>query len=887
VALSPGTRLGQYEIVSAIGAGGMGEVYRATDTKLGRNIAIKTLPSALAQEPDRLARFQREAKVLATLNHAHIGAIYGLDEHDGTHFIAMELIEGQTLEAKLRDGALPIEDALHIALQIAEALEAAHQKGVVHRDLKPANIMLTPDGVVKVLDFGLAKAFLGDPDKATPAHSPAVSLAMTQQGLLLGTAGYMSPEQASGQATDQRSDIWAFGVLLYELLTGLPLFAGESMPHILADILRTEPDWSRLPENLHSRLRLLLERCLEKRVRDRYHSIADVRVDIEKVLADPAGVTHVPITIAQPTQPVWRRMLPTTALVAVAIAATGLTVWISTRPESRPVNRFEHQLPAGETFRFTQYNVLAFSRDGRLIAYNTTDGVYLRSMDELEARLIPGTEAQTAGIEFSPDGQTIVFVTPGDYLNRLSITGGRPIVYKDVRPAGAYLSYDSAEWILYRDGGIRRVSPDGGPPELIVPNTEGETIISHRLLPDGDSVLYSATRTGSADDAQVFAWSISTGERTLLVSSGTDARYVPSGHLIYAFDDGLYAVAFDLETLAASGVPAQVAQGVMRSSDPSGSANYGISDDGTLVYMSGASATETRQLVWVDRDGNEELVAAPPRQFESPRLSPNGDKIAITVLDQGADIYIWDFARATFTPVTFDPGRDRWPLWYPDGNRLVYSPNTADGWQTVDSSGSPEPFEGIANDEGFPTSFLPNGSGVFVFSERGNGNDDIAFVPLDDAGEVVVLLNSKADESHPEISPDGNWLAYVSNESGTMEVYVRPYPNVSGGQQRISMGGGIEPLWARNSDELELFFRRDGAVWGVRIETGSGFSASNPEVIFEGPYAQDIQGGRSYDIDLEDDRFLMLATAADPSAAPRIIIIQNWVEELKRLVPVE
>ncbi len=324
MALEPGTRFGNYEIGEAIGAGGMGEVYRATDTTLERDVAIKTLPRELAQEPDRLARFEREAKLLATLNHAHIGAIYGLDAHDGKQFIVMELVEGITLEEKLKAGALAVDDALRIALQIAEALEAAHAKGVVHRDLKPANVMITGDGVVKVLDFGLAKAFSGNPNEASPAHSPALSMAMTQQGLILGTAGYMSPEQASGQATDQRADIWAFGVVLYEMLTGLPLFSGESVPHVLADVLRTEPDWSRLPKNLHPRLQFMLERCLEKKVRDRYHSIADIRVDIEKILSDPHGATAAAVS-APASRSTWQRVFPVaTALVLQRpIARTG------------------------------------------------------------------------------------------------------------------------------------------------------------------------------------------------------------------------------------------------------------------------------------------------------------------------------------------------------------------------------------------------------------------------------------------------------------------------------------------------------------------------------------------------------------------------------------
>ena len=892
MALSPGTQIGPYQIVDQIGSGGMGEVYRATDTKLGRDIAIKTLPSALAQEPDRLARFEREARLLATLNHAHIGAIYGLDEHEGAQFIAMELVEGRTLEEKLKDGPLPIEDALQIGLQIAEALEAAHDKGIVHRDLKPANIMLTPDGVVKVLDFGLAKAFAGVPSEASPAHSPALSLAMTQQGLILGTAGYMSPEQASGQATDQRADIWAFGVLLYEMLAGLPPFSGESVPHILADVLRTEPDWKRLPKQLHPRLRLLLERCLEKKVRNRYHSVADVRVDIEKVLGDPLGVTQAASTIAQPTQPAWRRVLPTTALVIVAAVITAVAVWVGTRPGPRPVNRFDHDIPAGQTFRFPAFNVLAFSRDGRSIVYNTTDGLYLRSMDAREARLIPGTEDPLADPEFSPDGQSIIFITPGDVLKRMPISGGAPVELTRITP-GSSLSYDSADWILYaQPDGVYRISANGGPSELIVPSTQGEGIRNPRLLPDGDSVLFSTTSIGSAEDEQVVAQSIATGERTVLISSGSDARYLPSGHLVYALQDGLYAVAFDLETLTALGVPVQLGQGLRRSPGTR-SANYGVSDDGTLVYMTGGSAADVRTLLWVDREGNEEPIAAPPRAYQSPRLSPDGTVVALTVQGQDLDIWTWDLIRETSTRLTFDPGADRFPVWSPDGRRIAYSaeaatddPNTILVWKAADGSGTAEQLAGSSR-QIFSTSFLPDATGILVFGELPSSsfNDDIAVVPRNGSGQITTLLDSPAFEAMPEISPDGRWLAYVSNESGNDEIYVRPFPDVGAGLWQISTDGGSEPLWARNGEEL--FFRRDGAVVAVRIQTDPVFSVGNPEVILEGPYLQGILGGRSYDINADGDKFLMLATITDESAAPQIVIVQNWVEELKRIVPTE
>jgi hypothetical protein len=413
MALDPGTRFGPYEVTGLLGAGGMGEVYRATDTKLGRDVAIKTLPATLASDADRLARFEREAKLLASLNHAHIAAVYGLDEHEETRYIVMELVEGDTLEKKLEAGPLPVEDTLQLALQIALALEAAHEKGVVHRDLKPANVMVTPSGVVKVLDFGLAKAFSGDPNEASPAHSPALSLAMTQQGLVLGTASYMSPEQASGQATDQRADIWAFGVVVYEMLTGHPLFGGESVPHILADVLRTEPDWERLPEHLHPRIRLMLERCLEKKPRSRYAGIADARVDIEVALRDPEGAVVEGTADGHyaPPPSLVRRLLPWAGGLALALVV-GLAAFTLRPPEPKPVIRAVYPLPDETNLFATDLHQIAITRDGRQMAFDTIDGIYLRQTNAFGAIRAPGIPAGAIHINpmFSPDGETVAFL---------------------------------------------------------------------------------------------------------------------------------------------------------------------------------------------------------------------------------------------------------------------------------------------------------------------------------------------------------------------------------------------------------------------------------------------------------------------------------------------
>jgi Tol biopolymer transport system component len=888
MAIEPGTGLGPYEILGSLGAGGMGEVYRAKDTKLGREVAIKTLPSALAQDPERLARFEREAKLLATLNHAHIGAIYGLDEHDGTLYIAMELIEGQTLEEKLKAGALPIEDALRIALQIAEALEAAHDKGVVHRDLKPANVMLTPDGVVKVLDFGLAKAFSGDPNAASPAHSPALSAAMTQQGLILGTAGYMSPEQASGQATDQRADIWAFGVVLYEMLTGLPLFSGESVPHILADVLRTEPDWKRLPRNLHPRLRLLLERCLRKKVRDRYHSMADVRVDIEEILKDPQAASAA-LAAAPAARALWRRALPIAAAAIVTGVVVGSAVWFSTRPAPQPLNRFEIAPPeplygfSGQSGR----SLVTISPDGRNIVFITEGGPYLRTLGELEARAIQGGERETVAPSFSPDSRSVAYFAPPDQIKRIAINGGAPVRIASgvANPSGGLSWAADGTLLIGAEGGILRVPANGGTAEVAVEAPE-ERRYTPRLLPDGDSLLYGAP---TADGGmQVLVQSLSTGEQTVVLENGYAARYLPTGHLVYSLGTDLFAIAFDLNGLRVFGNAVPVVQGVLGGGSLfAGISNYDISDDGTLVYVTDDSLVDQRTLVWVDRTGRETSLGAPSRSYVYPRMSPDGTKVALDVRDEQNDIWIWDLARPGLARLTFGDSLENCPVWSPDSRRVAFSSRAGPGapatlfWRQADGTGSAEPLAPSNATIFCATSFLPDGSGLLAFTGLGGaaGNDDIGLVRIGE-NRLTPLLQTAFDEGNPSVSPDGQWIAYSSNESGRNEIYVRPIPDVDAGRWQVSTGGGEQPLWAHNG--RELFYRSGAALMHAAIDTDRGFAVSNPEVLFEDDYSPGL-GGRAYDVSPDDERFLMIKESTAPSE--RIVVVQNWFDELERLAP--
>jgi eukaryotic-like serine/threonine-protein kinase len=590
MSLAAGSRLGCYEIGSPLGAGGMGEVYRARDTRLKRDAALKILPESFATDPDRLARFQREAQVLASLNHPNIAHVYGLEQSDGIQALVMELVEGPTLADRIAQGPIPVDEALPIAKQIAEALEAAHEQGIIHRDLKPANIKVRSDGTVKVLDFGLAKAL--EPVSVANLNataSPTITspAMMTGVGMLLGTAAYMSPEQARGKTVDKRSDIWAFGCVLYEMLTGRRAFGGEDVTETLAAVVKSEPAWDAVPDTVSPSVRTFLYRCLQKNVKQRLHDIADMRMALEGAF-ETAGRQSVPVA-----QPVWQRMLPFAVTAMLAILATGLAAWFlwpSTEPPL--VSRFDVVLPQGEQFRSTGRTVMAISPDGRQFVYNATGGLYLRTMGELPARLIPGTEELLTNPTFSPDGQSVAYFQDAQ-LKRIAISGGAPVVIcAATNPFG--VSWEADNSILFGQAdGIMRVSANGGTPELAIRAEKGEQVHGPQMLPDGESVLFSVTRATSQarwGQADIVVQSLRTGQRTMMLKGGSDARYVPTGHLIYALEDGLFAVAFDANRREVQGGPVSIVEGVRRSAAAAvntGAANYGISSQGTLVYATG------------------------------------------------------------------------------------------------------------------------------------------------------------------------------------------------------------------------------------------------------------------------------------------------------------
>ena len=671
-----GKTLAHYEITAAIGKGGMGEVYQATDKKLGRNVAIKVLPEEFAQDTERVARFEREAKLLASLNHPNIAAIYGLEESEGTRFLVLELVEGQTLSERLVRGPVPAQESLELALQIAEALEAAHEKGVIHRDLKPANIKVTSEGKVKVLDFGLAKAYAGAAVGDETVLETLAEDAASGKGVLLGTPAYMSPEQARRQPADHRSDVWAFGCVLYELLSGKTLFKGNTLSDTIAAILEREPDFSALPPHLSPGIRRLLERCLAKKPKRRLHSIADVRLEIEEILANPEGM------LAQPT-PQGQRLLPRAATLALAVAVAAVGVWYL-RPlpptEPRPVTRFEYDLPEAQRPFFL---MLAISPDGGQIVTSGSNGLHLRSVAELEARPVPGTEGELVNTPFfSPDGQWIGYFSPNEgQLKKVPVGGGTPVPLTEAENHLG-VSWGSGDSIVYSqtEGGVKtrimRVSANGGAPDTLI-EREG-MIFTPTILPGGRSILFAAVTGGTP--MQVMVRSLESADEKVLFATGGVFSFLTTGHLVYSLGNDIAVRRFDPETWEVS-EPVPSIQGVFRFNEGT-PLQFDVSASGSLAYIPGAEFVGTP--VWVRRDGLEEavLTASPLGGPQNPRLSPNAERFAIVV---EGDVWVYDVSGRPPIKLTFDGGHYS-PLWTPDGQRIVYESGGSD------SDGAVGPF---------------------------------------------------------------------------------------------------------------------------------------------------------------------------------------------------
>jgi serine/threonine-protein kinase len=890
-----GRTLGHYRIVEKIGEGGMGVVYRAQDERLDRDVAVKVLPEAVAEDPQRLARFEREAKLLASLSHQNVATLHGLEEHDGQRFLVMELAEGETLAERIKKGPIPVDDALDYACQITEGLEAAHEHGIIHRDLKPANVMVSPEGQVKILDFGLAKAWHHDESDADLTHSPTLTAQMTAAGVLLGTAAYMSPEQVRGKPVDRRADIWAFGCVLWEMFTGRKLFEGETVSDLLASVLKEAPDLGSLPDDLPPAVRRLVGRCLEKDARRRLQWIGEARLEIENV---SAGQTEQRLT-GEGTQPQRRVTWALILLSVLAGAALGaLGMWLMQPAQTareQSVRRFQIAIPPIETARSLQANSLALSPTGSHLVFVGESAAQpgvgrlnLRALDRFEAEPIEGTEG-AYGPFFSPDGEWLGYFQ-GLSLMKRPVRGGPP-----VRICGAEDAARGGSWT--RDGriffspswfsGVFLVTSDGG--ERVAVTTLEEDEKSHRfphVLPDGSAVLFtvSGATTDTFDDASIDVISLRTGERKRLVEGGTAPVYLPSGYLLFGRDGVLLAAPFDAEALELTGPPMPVIDDLVTSPN-FGSAQYTVAANGTLAYLQGGPELFNHRIVQISRDGESTTLPLEPRIYTMVRFSPQGNRLAVRVDAANAQLWVFDLERETMSRLTH-----RWevndPIWSPDGSLVAYSLFRGGRSDIValhtDGTGQPRTLHSGSNILTYAWS--PDNRWIVFAETQGESNYDLFLLPVEGDGKVEPFDPTPFHEDDASLSPDGRWLAYRSDRSGRWEVYVQGFPE-GGAHQLVSARGGLNPLWSR--DGRELFFLSSDRLMAVDVVPGTPPRFGRPRPLLELSKQIMYYDDRVFDAAPDGQSFVTVVKEEGWTPATRVNVVLNWSEELKRLVPTE
>jgi len=890
--LPVGATLGPYQIIGPLGAGGMGEVYRARDTKLGRDVALKLLPDAFASHTERLVRFEREARVLASLNHPNIATIYGLEEANGQRALVMELVDGSTLADRIGARALPLDDALAIARQISEALEYAHDRGVVHRDLKPANIQMTPGGTIKLLDFGLAKILQGSAVDESSSQSHTVTVLGTEAGVVIGTVAYMSPEQARGEAVDKRTDIWALGVVLYELVTGKRPFSGSTASDTLAAVLKSEPDWSAVPEVL----RRFLRRCLQKDARQRWRDAGDVRIALTE-MRDAGPAPSPPASQGLPSALAWLLLL------TLGVGLWWRPPWRAMFRIDNPVMRLSVDLGPNSALDVPFFGPV-LSPDGKRVVFvgrgqDGKSGLYVRSFEQGDAVFLPGTELASCPF-FSPDGQSVAFFAGGK-LKKVAIDGGGATELCDA-PAGRGGSRGDNGIIvaaLNVRGGLSRIAATGGPVQPVTQLDPIKNEFTHRVplvLPGSDVLLFTSNNSSVGfDDATIEAQSLRTGRRTTLVR-GYFPRYVAGGYLLYAQQGTIYAAPFDADHLQLGAAVPIVEDAVTVST--TGFAFYDVSTEGTLVYVRSQTARHT--LTSLDDTGRNVPLHVPLADYYGPlRFSPDGERLAMSTMDRnGSDIWLFGFKQETMTRLTFTPGVDAFPVWTPDGKHIVFASQRHRGalnlyWTSADGTGDAVRLTESTNDQR-PWSFAPDGHRLAFHEISSETNYDLWTVPIEldgaghpKAGTPQPFLVTPFIESSPTISPDGRWLAYSSTESGSAELYVKRFPDGTGKWQ-ITVDGGAAPAWSKTRPEL--FYAASAGLMVVRYSAnGEAFVAGKPEPVSGSRVAYDsttVAGSRLLDYDVAPDgrHFAVVRNAAGRNESTHVVLVLNFLDVLRHKV---
>jgi serine/threonine-protein kinase len=896
-----GSRIAHYRIEEELGRGGMGVVYRARDTKLNRDVAIKTLSPALSPDSSSLSRIQREAQLLAALNHSNIGSIYGLEEHAGAVHLVLEFVPGETLEGILKRKRFSVREALLICSQICEALEAAHEKGIIHRDLKPGNIKVTPEGRVKVLDFGLAK-MTGIGTGQQVSQEVTADGAQTLEGTVLGTVAYMSPEQARAQTLDRRTDIWAFGVVLFEMLSGRHPFLGKTRADTIAAIVEKDPEWSALPPETPAGLQRLLQRCLQKEASRRLRDVGDARIEIEEAANLSKSGFSAADSFATPGKvapPVWQRFLPW-GLSLAALAFALWTIWNRTPPMAE-ASRHSIHLTDTEGLAELQQPALAISPDGSRIVYvasrSGVSRLFLKMANDFEPHEIPNTEGAYNPF-FSPDGKSLVFFVSRS-LKTLSLLDGRQKQVTRVPPihCGASWAPDGTmitTW-TWANEGLRQVSAAGGEQEILTVPDPNLGEVGHcwpEVLPGGNHILFTVMTRGGPEQFRIAVLSRETRKWRTVLEGGSNPHYLSSGHLLFLRAGKALAAPFDLGKLELTGPAVPVIENVEADSF-NGAGQFAVSETGTLVYADATARETTRQVVWVNRNGQWEPMKIPLRAYNTPSLSPDGSRLVLSVDAANPDLWVFDLNRGTLSRLTTHPAYDEYPVWFPDGRRIAFSSNRRAGAHDLysvaaDGSSREEMLSARAAAETphFGGSISPDGRWL-AFSEdwiTGKATGwDIHMLPLEGPRQARAFLESAFDETQPVFSPDGKWLAYVSNESGRDEVCVQAFPGPAKKIQ-ISTQGGQEPRWSREGKEL--FYRSGDSLMVVDVNLSPDLKAGPPRKLFDGKFMRTgtNPGIQQFDVAPGGRRFVMILNVGEAGPS-QIRVVQNWFSELRQQTP--